>query len=238
MPGAAPIPSEVGKCFEGQPGKYGLDVISSGPYMIEGSDELDVSSCKAVKPLPGISETALTLVRNPNYSAKTDSTKSRENKPDRFEFVVNTNNDDIYNKIAAGDYEDEYASPRAEGHSASTRRTRASASCSSRTPADQTNYVTMNLTQPPFDDIAVRRAMNWVMDRDGLRSAWGGPISGPVAQHILPDSMLGNELKNFHPFKTPGDRGSVPRRRPRWPSSKYANKGGVCSDAASARTSC
>ena len=39
MPATAPIPPEVGKCFEGQPGKYGLDVVSSGPYMIEGSDE-------------------------------------------------------------------------------------------------------------------------------------------------------------------------------------------------------
>ena len=230
MPGAAPIPSEVGKCFEGQPGKYGLDVISSGPYMIEGADELDVSSCKAVKPLPGISETALTLVRNPNYSAKTDSTKSRESKPDRFEFVVNTNNDDIYNKIAAGDYEDAYASPSAKvireySTNASKRKLLKVNS------ADQTNYVTMNVTQPPFDDIAVRRAMNWVMDRAGLRSAWGGPISGPVAQHILPDAMLGNALKNFHPFKTPGDHGSVPKAKAEMAKSKYANKGGVCSDA-------
>ena len=39
MPAAGPIPQEVAKCFEGQPGKYGLDLISSGPYMIDGSDD-------------------------------------------------------------------------------------------------------------------------------------------------------------------------------------------------------
>ena len=39
MSAAGPIPQEVAKCFEGEPGKYGLDMVSSGPYMIEGSDK-------------------------------------------------------------------------------------------------------------------------------------------------------------------------------------------------------
>ncbi len=45
----------------------------------------------------------------------------------------------------------------------------------------------MNLTQPPFDDVHVRRAMNWIIDRAALRDAYGGPLAGPIAQHILPD---------------------------------------------------
>ena len=40
---------------------------------------------------------------------KTDSRKARESNPDSFEFTVNSNIDDIYNKIAAGDLEDSYA---------------------------------------------------------------------------------------------------------------------------------
>jgi peptide/nickel transport system substrate-binding protein len=230
LPAAAPIPPEVGKCFEGQAGKYGLDVISSGPYMIEGSDNLDISSCKAIKPLSGISETELTLVRNPNYKASTDSKKARENKPDRFEFVVNTNNDDIFNKIAAGDYEDAYASPSAkvirEYSTSSSKKNLLKANS-----ADQVNYITMNLTQPPFDDLAVRRAMNWVVDRAGLRAPWGGPIAGPVAQHILPNAMLKGVLNNFAPFKTPGDRGSVAKAKLEMAKSKYATKDGVCTDS-------
>src|SRR5436305_1993884 len=38
MPATAPIPHEVADCFEGKPGDYGRDVVSSGPYMIQGSD--------------------------------------------------------------------------------------------------------------------------------------------------------------------------------------------------------
>ena len=232
MSAAGPIPQEVAKCFEGEPGKYGLDLVSSGPYMIEGSDKLDSSSCSALKPVSGFSETQLTLVRNPNYKASTDSKAARENNPDRFEFLVNTNLDDIYNKVARGDYQDEYASP-------SPKVVRQYQTDSSKkkfvkiNSGDQTNYITMNLTQPPFDDLAVRRAMNWVVDRSGLRKAWGGPVAGPVAQHILPDAMLNGILSNFHPFKTPNDAGSVVKALQEMKKSKYAHDSkGVCTDKA------
>src|SRR5919198_4976853 len=96
MPATGPIPPEVGKCYEGKPGEYGRVVIASGPYMIEGSDNADASSCSALKPFSGFDgQTKLVLVRNPSYSAKTDSKKYRENNPDRFEFLVNANPDDI-----------------------------------------------------------------------------------------------------------------------------------------------
>ncbi len=35
MPATAPIPPEVGTCFEGKVGDYGRDVISNGPYMLQ-----------------------------------------------------------------------------------------------------------------------------------------------------------------------------------------------------------
>ena len=143
-----------------------------------------------MKPISGYDgKTFLHLVRNPNYKASTDTRKARENNPDRFEFTVDTNLDDIYNKIAAGELEDEYAtaSPKVfrEYSTDSSKRKYLKSN-----PADQTYYITLNLTQPPFDDVHVRRAMNWVMDKNGLRKAWGGPIAGEIAQHILPNPML------------------------------------------------
>ena len=59
----------------------------------------------------GANGTHLYLVRNPNYNAATDSKAARENNPDRFEFVVNANADDIFNRVQAGDLEDEVSSP-------------------------------------------------------------------------------------------------------------------------------
>ena len=40
--------------------------------------------------------------------------------------------------------------------------------------ADSTAYISLNLTQPPFDDVHVRRAVNLVADKAGMRLAWGG----------------------------------------------------------------
>ena len=66
MPAAGPIPHEVADCFKGKPGEYGRFVISSGPYMIEGSQNLDIKSCDAMKPISGYDgKTSLVLVRNP-----------------------------------------------------------------------------------------------------------------------------------------------------------------------------
>ncbi len=53
MPAAAPVPQEVGKCFT-KAGEYGRNVISSGPYMIEGSDQVDTSSCDTIEAVLGL----------------------------------------------------------------------------------------------------------------------------------------------------------------------------------------
>src|SRR5215210_621632 len=74
MPAAAPIPPEVGKCFK-KAGEYGRTVVSSGPYMIEGSDQADATSCAALKPFSGFDPTRrLSFVRNPDYDQSTDDT--------------------------------------------------------------------------------------------------------------------------------------------------------------------
>ncbi len=232
MPAAYPMPEEVAKCFEGKSGAYGRDVIASGPYMIEGSDNLDISSCKTIKPISGYDGvTKLTLVRNPNYNPKTDSRKARESNPDSFEFTVDSNIDDIYNKVSAGELDDEYAtaSPkvfRDYSTNASKRKYLHSNN------ADGTYYITMNLTQAPFDDVHVRKAMNWIMDRNALTKAWGGAVSGVAAGGVIPPTVLHGKLANYYPFKTPGNAGSLAKAKAEMAKSKYATSNGVCTDKA------
>ena len=71
LPATGPIPPEVGRCFEGEPGKYGQDLVSTGPYMLEGADKVDAGSCSALKPMQGWDGVSnLTLVRNPDYDPR------------------------------------------------------------------------------------------------------------------------------------------------------------------------
>jgi peptide/nickel transport system substrate-binding protein len=234
MPATGPIPGEVGKCFQGaNSNKYGRNLVSTAGYMFEGSDKVNISSCSAMKPASGYDgQSNMTLVRNPNYSAATDSKSARENLPDSFVFTVNSNADDIYNKIASGDLDDAVASPTPKV----LRQYQTDPSLKPRlkvNSGDRTWYLTMNLTQAPFDDIHIRKAMNWIIDKNGLRKGWGGPTAGSIANHIVPDGLLANTLKNYKPYGTPGDAGSVSKAAAEVKQSKYdPGKTGKCTASA------
>ena len=102
MLATGPMPAEVTNCFEGQPGKYGQDLISSGPYMLKGIDSINISSCKTIKAdTAGYDgQTNYDLVRNPNWNPKIDPYS--KNYPDAINFTVDASDVDIYNKIEAG----------------------------------------------------------------------------------------------------------------------------------------
>jgi peptide/nickel transport system substrate-binding protein len=231
MPAAGPQPQEVSGCFT-QPNQYGRYVISSGPYMIAGSDKLNASSCDTIKAAGGISgwdgEKTMDLVRNPAYNPATDSTKARENFPDEFTFTVNSNADDIYARVTRGDIEEEVA-----GETPSVLRQYHGSPQLHTNDGDRTWYLTMNLTQPPFDDVHVRRAVNFVVNREALRKSWGGASAGAVATHIAPDAILDNKLKGYAPFGN--GRGDLNKAKAEMKLSKYdKNHDGLC-DASACR---
>jgi peptide/nickel transport system substrate-binding protein len=235
LPAAGPIPPEMGRCFEGRPGAYGPNLVSSGPYMIEGSNAVRIGPCGAIRPARGLSQAQLSLVRNPSYDRRTDSAAARENNPDRFVFVSDTQDrvlghhlTAVIRRLTAGELEDAYQPsfwPFIIGKHAKSAQQRGRLRVNSW---GEVVYIAMNLTQPPFDDVHVRRAMNWIVDRAALRDAYGGPMAGPTARHILPDELLDNRLKDFAPFKTPGDHGNLARAKAEMAKSKYATKNGVC----------
>ena len=87
MPAAGPIPEEVAKCFL-KAGEYGPFMISSGPYQVEGSADLDITSCDTMKALAGFDPNKfLKLERNPDYDASTDTPEARQNFFDNWEMT-------------------------------------------------------------------------------------------------------------------------------------------------------
>ena len=164
--------------------------------------------CSALKPASGYDgQTQMDLVRNPNYKQSTDPT--RKNYADEVRFLIDASNVDIYNKIEAGQFDLATSSIPNNVAARSTRRLRALKSHFFQNSGDRTWYLTMNVTQPPFDDIHVRRAMNWIIDKSALRQIWGGPTVGDIANHIVPDSLFGGQLADYKPYRTTGDHGSV-----------------------------
>ncbi|MBX6320929.1 MAG: ABC transporter substrate-binding protein [Rhodospirillaceae bacterium] len=70
-------------------------------------------------------------------------------------------------------------------------------------------YAPMNTRLPPFDNVKVRQALNYAVDRDALVGLFGGPVlASPVCQ-VLPPGFPGHK-----PFclytKNPGETWSAP----------------------------
>lgn len=227
QPAAAPIPPEVAGCFD-EAGEYGRFVMSNGPYMLLGSDEMDVSSCDTLERISGYDpDKFMYFVRNPNYDQATDD--NRENNIDGFAYTINTNLDDIYNRVLNGDIDMAHGAPPA----AILRQylTNPDLEDNLKTdPGDRTWYVTMNLIVPPFDDVHVRRAVNYVIDKAALLQATGGPTSGEVATTIEPPEVL-PDTGSYDPYATPDLGGDVNAAMAEMAQSRYDTDGdGVCDD--------
>jgi peptide/nickel transport system substrate-binding protein len=234
LPATAPIPHEVAACFP-TGGGYGRDVVSSGPYMIQGAQNVDISSCKAITPMSGFDPTThLTLVRNPNYAQATDSSSDRSNLVNGISVIVDSNVTDIFEKVQNGSLDGSLADtppPAIEQQYVTNPSLRPGYHSNS---GDRTWYITMNLSTPPFDDIHVRKAVNDIIDKAGLLKVWGGPTHGQIATHIMPPTVLDNQLtSSFDPYATLGEAGSISLAKREMMLSNYDPKhDGMCDVAA------
>jgi peptide/nickel transport system substrate-binding protein len=65
------------------------------------------------------------------------------------------------------------------------------------TPQIDVYYFWMNVKQPPFDDVQVRRAVNYAVDPAALERIYGGMLKG--VQQVLPQAMPGHKTFELYP---------------------------------------
>jgi peptide/nickel transport system substrate-binding protein len=228
MPATAPIPQEVGKCFT-KAGDYGRYVISSGPYMIKGADQLDISSCQAMQAIPGFDPSKkLIMVRNPNHDQGSDDL--RGNFVDGIQITVDTNVNDIFNQVESGSLDASYVNQPPKTILARYLTDPDKKQLLHADSSDQTWYLTMNLGQPPFDDLHVRKAVNLVLDKAAILQAWGGAVWGEIATHVMPPTVLGNQLtQSYDPYGSNGFHGDLAKAQAEMKQSRYdSNHDGTC----------
>jgi peptide/nickel transport system substrate-binding protein len=231
LPGAPAVPAGVA---DGHDKDYGRFLVSTGPYMIEGSDRLDFSGPPGQQtPVSGyVPGTSLVLVRNPSWSPATD--RLRPAYADRIEFTVGGSLDGDSRKLDKGkadlvldsgpplqaplDQVARYRDDPSLGHVYLDER-------------DFVRAVQTNLAVPPFDDVHVRKAVNLVLNKAKMIQLAGGSDAGSVAGHLVLNSLEDNLLAEYDPYVSAGAAGDVAAARAEMRQSRYdGNRDGICDD--------
>jgi peptide/nickel transport system substrate-binding protein len=220
MPAMAPIPEGAA---DGHEKDYGRFLAQSGPYMFEGSEEIANGT-----PAPGYDPgRSWTLVRNPSWS----DDDLRPAWVDRIEMQINESTDVNFNKQEAGDIDMVFDGVPPPQVLQQYQTDPALKELLQVHPSDGVRYIAMNIAEPPFDDVHVRKAMNLVMDKDALRLTRGGELFGEIATHNIPDTLLDFKLQDFDPYPSPNHEGDVDAAKEEMKQSKYDSDGdGVCDD--------
>lgn len=66
-------------------------------------------------------------------------------------------------------------------------------------PTPSVTYLWLNNTVPPFDNVKVRQAINYAIDRNAILRVWGGRSQGQVTDQILPPTMGGFHDAQIYP---------------------------------------
>ena len=173
----------------------------------------------------------MTLVRNPSW--KDDNL--RPAYVDGIDVQIGATSTDLANKVDDGeiDFDMSGVPPQSQLQAYESDPTKKSQVHTN--PADGIRYLAMNMAVPPFDDIHVRKAMEWVIDKDALRRTRGGPLFGDIAGHFIPPSMLPGvaDAQTYNPYATPGNQGDLAKAKAEMAQSKYdTNHDGICDASA------
>ena len=221
MTNTAPVPKEYASKYDSKTSSdYGFHQVASGPYMYEADGSGNIQGRGYT---PG---RQMRLVRNPNWSARTDFRPAYVDRIEVREGFTDTTVGarQILNGVAdgAGDYaslsgaviKDLTTNPRNKDNY--------------YTWPNGTAYITLNNAKKPFDNLNVRRAANFVLDKNALRLISGGAITGAIATHFVGPEFKGKGFEPaggfaFNPFRSANNAGSVAKAKAEMRKAGYAD---------------
>jgi ABC-type transport system substrate-binding protein len=174
MPFTCPVP--VGTALD--PIEDG-SILGTGPYVV-----------KSYTP-----NRELVLVKNPHYNA---TALGARGKLDTITIQMNVDPAQAGLQIRAGQmatFMDKLAP--ADATQALNDPTLAGRVFAGTLPS--TTYLWLNATVAPFDNVKVRQAVNYALDRQAVLRIWGGPSQGAVTSQVLPPTMPGWQQASTYP---------------------------------------
>ena len=211
LPLTAPVPEEYASKFDKKKlSDYGFNQIASGPYMIRNN------SSGKINGVGYIPSRRIELVRNPNWDSKTDY---RPAYADKIVFAQGYQDVTVMTKkilAGSGDANGDSPPPPTE-----LKRITSSSSLNKLlffTPTSGGRYIPLNTRKAPFDNVHVRRAVAYVLDREAMLKTRGGPIDGDIATHFIDPSFTGKGFEDaggfkYDPFPSANHAGDVEKAK-------------------------
>ncbi|QWZ06619.1 ABC transporter substrate-binding protein [Nocardioides panacis] len=186
MPAFAPVP----KSADTKPATYGNDPVASGPYEVKSSK-------------PG---TAVTLVRNPEWSRETD--EIRTGGPDTVVFKLSQEDTVAAQQLIAdsGDAKNAFGAgfvPPAQLKQITSNPGAKARLALSKPGALQ--YLALNNRRPGLKDVRVRRAIEYAVDKRAFQLATGGSQGGEIASTLITPGIPGRQDYDLYPADETGD---------------------------------
>jgi peptide/nickel transport system substrate-binding protein len=217
----APVPREYAKQFDDQTtSTYGMHQVATGPYMIKNDASGNING---VGYKPG---QEIDLVRNPNWSPKTSW---RPAHADQVVFKEGFQDPTVMTRtILSGGADVNGDSPPPPAELKSILANPSQRKQLHFTPTGGSRYVALNTSKPPFDNVDVRKAVAYVLDRNAMRLTRGGAIDGRIATHFLDPSFRKQGFAQagglgFDPFASAGLNGNVAKAKALMRQAGYAN---------------
>ncbi|MFF3689624.1 ABC transporter substrate-binding protein [Streptomyces sp. NPDC002187] len=185
LPTFAPVPKakDKGPQYDNRP-------FSSGPYKIESYDR----------------DKQLLLVRNTHWDPGTDTV--RKAYPDKVVVVMGLKGNQIDDRLIAGRGQDASAVPWGKLRPESTPKVLTKGDVRKRLLAESTNcteMVQLHTGRAPFDNVKVRQAVQYALDRESILTASGGPALNDVATAYMPGSLFGGSQPDTLRIPATGD---------------------------------
>ncbi|WP_433236232.1 ABC transporter substrate-binding protein [Streptosporangium sp. CA-135522] len=179
MPFFAPVPKdrEAGVAYDNRP-------FSSGPYKIEKFEP----------------KKRIELVRNEHWDRSTDTV--RKGLPDRIVIDLNLDPAVVDQRMIAGQGEDADAVQFEPIGAASVAQVLTDPTLKERLVVGEstnTRFLSLNTARKPLDQVKVRQAVAYALDKEALRTVRGGPVAGDIATTILPPSIPGHREEDPYP---------------------------------------
>lgn len=214
MAATGPIPPNPGNpdakfgVAEGHDDSYGPFLVATGPYMFDGSGDLDFSvDPKDQEAVSGYrTGRSMVFVRNPSW-AQDDLRKAYVDEID-IDIQPGADGAVLEKEVINDEVDTVFANGVSPATLQSFQNDPELQDQIFYNPSYGNYYLSMNVAVPPFDDVHVRRAVNFAVNKEGWRRFSGGEVSGTIATHYTPDALLDGLLADYDPFATPNNAGA------------------------------